>query len=278
MTVVIRKLLSRGDKIGIELGRLFIRPISGMPVPTNWFDEHSPALIREVLTTLGVKAYEYCSYTTGHYGSRKLPGLTLQFQSAVTDEGTYAIFNAELTRSRSTEAGKKGAPLPAGHFRVGKRSHFYRFWQSTGLPEPKRLAALHDYMGNLRGILFMADRTEGHQNRLDAGSLQPLSVPALDVRRAFLPDSLRTVPGQVPGNIQTRFPDKDAAQALAARGLQPKATTCHGGYGKAVISEHGNKENSSSSLSPKRPEEQTTEEWLADYSSPDDYTQATRLH
>lgn len=277
MTVVIRKLLSRGDEIGIERGRLVIRPISGMPVPSNWFEEHSPALIREVLSTLGVEAYEYCGYTTGHYGSRKLPGLTMQFQSAVTDESNYAIFNAELTRSRSTEAGKKGAPLPAGHFRVGKRSHLYRFWQSTGLPEPKRLAALHDYMGNLRGILFMADRTEGHQNRLDAGSLQPLSVPALDLRRAFLPDSLRTVPGQVPDNIQTRVPDKDSAQALAVRGFQPKATTCHWSYGKAVISEHGNKEIGSSSLSEKMPEEQTTEEWLADYSSPDDYTQATRL-
>lgn len=226
----------------------------------------------------GVSLWAGCSYTTGHYGSRKMPGITLQFQSAVTDENTYAIFNAELTRSRSTEAGKKGAPLPAGHFRVGKRSHFYRFWQSTGLPEPKRLAALHDYMGNLRGILFTADVTEGHQNRLDAGSLLPLSVPASDVLRAFLPDSLRTVPGQVPDNIQTRVPDKDAAQALAVRGFQPKATTCHGDYGKAVISEHGNKENSSSSLSPRRPEEQSIEEWLADYSSPDDYTQATRLH
>lgn len=277
MTVFIRKLLSRGDEICIELGRLVIRPISGMPVPPDWFQEHSPALIREVLTTLGVEAYEYCSYTTGHYGSRKLPGLTLQFQSAVTDESAYAIFNAELTRSRSTEAGKKGAPLPAGHFRVGKRSHFYRFWQSTGLPEPKRLAALHDYMGNLRGILLTADGTEGHQNRMDAGSLQPLSVPALNVRRAFLPDSLRTVPGQVSDNIQTRVPDKDSAQALAVRGFQPKTTTCHGNYGKAVISEHVNKEIGSSPLSHQRPEEQTTEEWLADYSSPDDYTQATRF-
>ncbi len=278
MTGLVRKLLSRGDEIGIERGQLVIRPISGMPVPSDWLQDHSQALVKEVLITLGVEAYEYHSYTTGHYGSRKMPGITLQFQSAVTDENTYAIFNAELTRSRSTEAGKKGAPLPAGHFRVGKRSHFYRFWQSTGLPEPKRLAALHDYMGNLRGILFAADRTDGHQNRLNAGSLQPLSVSALDVRRAFLPDNLRTVPGQVPDNIQTRVPDKNSDQAFAVRGFQRKTTTCHGDHGKAVISGCGNKEYSSPALSTRRPEEQSTEEWLADYCSPDAYTQSTRIH
>lgn len=270
MTVVIRKLLSRGDEICVERGRLVIRPVSGMPVPPDWFQEHSPAILREVLTTLGVEAYEYCRYTTGHYGLRKRPGLTLQFQSAITHEEAYAIFNVELTRSRSTGAGKRGAPLPTGHFRVGKRSHLYRFWRSTGLPEPKRLAALHDYMGNLRGIVFTAGRVESRKNRMSAGSLQPLSVSVLEVRRSFLPDNLRTTRGQTPDNIQTRVPDKDSAQALAVRGLQPKPITCYGDHGTAVISERGGKRGGSSPLSYKRPQDQTNDEWLADYSSPSD--------
>lgn len=278
MVISVGKLLSRGDEICIERGRLVIHPISGMPVPPDWYQAHSPALIREILTTLGIKAFEYCSYTTGYYGPRKLPGLALQFQSALTGESVYAIFNADLTRRRNTTAGMKGALLPAGHFRIGKRSHFYRFWQSTGIPEPKRLAAFHDYMGNLRGILFTADTTHGHKNRLTAGSLQTLSVPALDVRKAFLPDNLRTVARQMPDNIPTRFPDKDDAQTHAVRGFQPKATTCNENYGKAVISEHGNKENSPISPPKKKPAEQTTEEWLDDYFKPDDFTQVTRLH
>ncbi len=278
MAITVGKLLCRGDDVYIEHGRLVIRPASGKPIPQPWFQDHSPILIKEVLTNLRIKAYEYCSYTTGHYGSRKLPGLTLQFQNAVTGESAYAIFNAELTRRRNTEAGIKGAPLPSGHFRVGKRSHFYRFWQSTGIPEPKRLAAFHDYMGNLRGILFTAHETEGLQSRLDAGSLKTLSVPSLDVRKEFLPDSLRTIAKQMPDKILTRLPDKGDSQALAARGFQPKATTCSEYHGKAVFSGDGKEVSSSLSLSPKRPEEQTIDEWLADYCSQSDYTQTTRFH
>lgn len=268
MTISIRKLLSRGDEVCIERGQLVIRPASGKPVPPEWFQAHSKALIQEVLTTLGIEAYAYSGHTTGHYGPRKLPGLTLQLLSAVTHESAYAIFNVELTRRRTTRAGKQGDPLPPGHFRVGKGSHLYRFWQVTGRPEPKRLAALHDYLGNLAGILLTADRAEGHKDRMKTDSLRPLSVSGLEVRRAFLPDNTRTRPGQAPDNSRTRLPDKDSAQALAARGFQPDPTTCEESHGKTVISEHGYTGAGASPVRRKRPEEQTCEEWLADYSSP----------
>ncbi|MBV7573569.1 hypothetical protein KW846_12800 [Pseudomonas sp. PDM32] len=268
MNVDVRRVLNRAE-ICIEFGRLVILPTSGAPVPQHWFQEHSSGLIREILTTLGIEAYEYCSYTTGYYDKHKAAGVTLQFESAISDSTPYAIFNAELTRSRSTKTAKKGSPLPKGHFRISKRRHLYRFWKSTGLPEPKRLAALHDYMGNLAGILFTADWVKGRENRMDAGSLLPLSVSAGEIRKAFLPDNLRTTPGQAPDNIQTRLPDKDSALSLENRGLQPIPTTCHENHGKAVISERRDKGAGSSPPQRQTPQEQHWEDWLDEYSRPE---------
>jgi len=266
MTVSIRKLLSRGNEVCIELGRLVIRPAGEKPVPPDWLQEHSPTLIREILIAIGIDAYEYGGHTTGRYGWGKWSGLTLQFSSLVTHTDAHAFFNVELTRSRDTKAGRAGTPLPEGHFRVGKKHAFYRFWESTELPMPKRLASFHDYLGNLRGILFTAGITKGHENRLISKSLHPLSVSVADVRKAFLPDNSQTTARQVPDNSRTRVPDKDSAPALDPWGFQPESTTCAGDYGNKVISKRGNTGVGSLSLSCKRPEEQTTDEWLEDYS------------
>lgn len=212
MTVSIRQLLSRGDEVCIERGRLEIRPVSRKPVPPDWLQEHSPTLIREILIAIGIDAYEYSSCTTGRYSPRKWPGITLQFSSSVTHADAHAFFNVELTRSRDTKAGKAGTPLPTGHFRVGKGSHFFRFWEATGLLMPKRRSSFHDYLGNLRGILFAADITEGHENRLITRSILPLSVSAAEVCKAFLPDNCQTIARQEPD----KQPDKSAGQGFCS--------------------------------------------------------------
>ncbi|UVJ44298.1 hypothetical protein NVV94_01395 [Pseudomonas sp. LS1212] len=268
MTVTVGKLLNRGVEISIERGKLVISPSSGKPVPQDWWDKHSPALLREILVTLGMDAYEYGGYSTGLYGPHKAAGVTIQLPSFVGGLNTHAIFNAELNRDRSTKAGKKGTPLPMGHFRIGKRSHLYRFWQSTGLPPPKRLSSLHDYLGNLRGILFTADIVADRKNRLDAGSLRPLSITAVEVRKAFSPDNGRTTAGQATDNCRTKAPDKNSAPAQQNRGFQAKQTACTENHGNTVISTCEYTVDSEPVDSRKTPQEQTGEEWLADYSSP----------
>lgn len=264
MTITVGKLLIRGDEISIELGRLIISPSSGKHVPQEWLQEHSSALLREILVTLGLDAYEYGGYSTGWYDHHKAPGVTLQLPSFVEGLDTHAIFNAKLTRDRTTKAGAKGSPLPKGHFRIGERSHLYRFWQSTGLSTPKRLSSLHDYMGNLRGILFTADKVAGRKNRLDAGSLRPLSITSAEVRKAFQPDNGRTTSGQATDNSRTEVPDKNSAPAQQKRGFQEKPTAGTESHGNAVISTCGYTAVRSPVHSCKRPEEQTSEEWLAD--------------
>lgn len=267
MTVTVEKLLARGDEVSIERGQLVIRPSSGMPVPQDWRDKHSPALLREILVTLGMDAYEYGGYSTGLYGPRKAAGVTIQLPSFVGGMNTHAIFNAELNRDRTTKAGVKGSPLPKGHFRIGKGSHLYRFWNSAGLPTPKRLSSLHDYLGNLRGILFIADIVADRKNRLDAGSLRPLSITAVEVRKAFSPGNYRTTAGQATDNSRTKEPDKYSAPAQKNQGLQAKPTACTEHHVNAVISTCENTVVSELALARKELEEQSMETWLAGYSS-----------
>ena len=268
MTVTVGKLLSRGDEISIELGQLVIRPSSGKDVPEEWLQKHKPALLREILHTLGIDAYEYGGYSTGKFGHQKAPGVAMQLPSFVDGLDTHAIFNVELNRERTTKAGAKGSDLPKGHFRVGKRSHLYRFWQSTGLRTPKRLSSLHDYLGNLRDILFTADLVAGQTNRLDTASLRPLAIAFAEVRNAFQPDNCQTIPGQAAGNCRTKVPDKDSAPPQQNQGLQRNQTTGAENHGKTVISTDVYTAANVSTQPIKRPQEQTVEEWLTDYSSP----------
>lgn len=263
MSTLLATLVNRGDAVSIELGRLAISPASGKSVPADWLQANSRILLREILTVLSIEAYEYASYTAGFYDRIKAAGVTLQFVSTVAGINAYTIFNANLRRDRTTKAGAKGTPLPKGHFRIGKRSHFYRFWHSTQLPLPKRLSSLHDYMGNLQGILFTADKSQDKENRLDSGSLAPLSISAAEVHKAFKPDNSRTITGQTTDNHQTKVPDKDMPQTQQNRGLQGSSATCATNHGEAVISTRDNTVLTSPTPAHKRPEEQTTEEWLA---------------
>lgn len=266
----ISRLLSRGAKVSIELGRLVVRQPNGEEVGQDFLEKYSPVLQREILTALGIGAYEYRSYTTGHYDKSKFPGISLQCRSALEDEDTYVIFNVGLTRTRTTKAGEKDSPLPDGHFHIGERSHFYKFWKSTTLAIPKSLTSFHDYMGNLKGILFTASLTEGRDDgRMDAGSIRPVSVSAELVKQVFLPDNPRIASGYSPDNCRITNPDKDSAPGYAVRAFQPNSTTCDQRYGKAVIRKCDDTEANSPLPRSNRVEDQSNDEWEAAYNKPE---------
>lgn len=264
----IGRLLSRKAEVSIELGRLVVRQPNGKDVNQDWLKNYSKGLLHEILATLKINAYEYRSYSTGHYDQGKHPGVSLQFRPTINDDTTYVIFNASLTRSRTTKTGKKGSPLPKGHFHVGERSHFYKFWKSTSLAFPKSLTSFHDYMGNLENILFTASLTEGRDDgRMDAGSIRPLSVSSDFVRRTFLPDSSQIISGYAPDKSRITMPDKNLPLGLTGRPFQPISTTCDRRYGKTVIRDRDDTGPSSATPLPKRPQDQTVDEWTDDFCS-----------
>ncbi|WP_353844685.1 hypothetical protein [Pseudomonas sp. TAE6080] len=251
--------------MSIELGQLAIQPASGKPVPPEWINTNRARLCREVLISVGMDAFEYTDYSTGHYGKTRSAGITLRFVSVVNGQSVYAVFNADLTRQRNTATAKAGALLPKGQFRIGKRSHFYKFWMATGLPFPRRLSAMHDYIGKLRSVLLTGSLAG---DRLDAGSLVPVSLSAEQFRKAVLPDNFRTRSGQLPDNFRTRAPDKETATAQAERGLQPIPTTCVANHENKLIRKDEYKTIPYTPIdTPKPPQDQTVDEWLEAYSS-----------
>jgi hypothetical protein len=183
---------------------------------------------------------------------------------------TYTIFNVGLTRTRTTKSGKEGSPLPKGHFIVTKGGAFYKFWKSTALTIPKSLTSFHDYMGNLKGILYTANLTEGREDgRMVASSIKALSVSSDLMKERFLPDNPRITSGYAPDNCRITNPDKDSATGHAVRTFQPNSTTCGQHYGKAVIRKSDDTGAHSSAPRSNRVDDQSNDEWEAAYKKPE---------
>lgn len=261
MKACLEALIYRGDRVSIDKGRLEIAPVSRKAVPGEWLEDNSERLIVEILELVGEKGYLYESYSTGSYGECRAGGVTLQFVSLLEGTFAYAVFNARLTYVRGD---KKGKALPGRRFSVGKRSRFSEFWRNSGLRFPRSHTLFHDYMGNLRGIVFT-----GHtdNNRLDKRSLRPLSISAATIARLVIPNAPQTTPEQSANNIQTIAPNSDVLGTELRRGIRPDPSTGNLNHGNTDVRESGIRVGSPSV----RPEQQTRREWLDDYESGGEY-------
>lgn len=263
MECLAAKLLRRGDTVSIEHGQLAIQPASGKPVPPEWITANTARVCREVLMAVGMDAFEYVGYSTGHYGKTRSAGITLQFVSMLSGQSVYAVFNADLTRQRNTATGKAGALLPKGQFRIGKRSHFYKFWLSSGLQMPDRLQRFYKCMGKLSSVL-MAGAVSN--DRFDVQTIQPLTLSADEVSRAFSGHKEGTSRAQLGHKEGTISGHKELATGHEPQGFQPISTTCFSNHGNKVIRKDGYKTPPTTDLpTPKTPQDQSVDEWLDAY-------------
>ena len=154
---LLAKLLIRGDEISIVQGRLLIRPSSGLEVPPSWLKQNESLLINDICKLFNINVLRYQSYSTGCYGFKKSEGITLQFNNLKTNEGAYVVFNASLKRTRNSNGNKKGERLPNKQFNASKRTHFYKFWCSTGLKLPKSPSKFYECMGKLKALIFTGE-------------------------------------------------------------------------------------------------------------------------
>lgn len=262
---LLKALLERGDEVGIERGKLVIYPKSGKSVPDRWMKCHRDGLVTAILTALNLEAYKYISFTTGFYGLKKSQGVTLRFASHVAGKEVYGIFNAYLTRARTTKTGRKGSPLPGKEFRISERHHLYKFWLQTGLRLPKRLSGFSEYMGNLKSILFSASVVNG---RMDAASVRPLCVRCVDVRAAFLVDKEPTTHGQHTDKTRTRVTDKGSTPAQTPPDLQPSSGAC----AKSRVNTLPRKRDYKGTVIPfpqdDTPQYQSVDDWVAEFRAP----------
>ncbi|MDO8863708.1 hypothetical protein Q6D67_18610 [Haliea sp. E1-2-M8] len=254
-TILLHQILKRGDSVSIVGGRLCVEPASGAPVPPDWLKAHSREILTEILQRTGQDGFFYENFSTGCYGKCSAPGVTLQF-STIYQSDAYAVFNASLKYDRGS---KKGKRYPGKQFRVGQRSAFLKFWKRCGLPLRYR-SDLHEQMNQLQGLAFQGSRSN---ERIAKDTLQPVTMTADTIRRAFVsgesPGRFREDSGKVPGSGS----GKESAETLAPADLQPNPTTGTANYGNTVIRECGTRGPSPYPSIP--PEDQTHEEWLADY-------------
>lgn len=264
------QLFARGDQLEILQGQLTVTPRSGKPVPEHWLKANRDSLAREILTQLNLDAFVFSSYDTGHYSAKRCAGITLQFESLVSDSRPYCIFNAALDRIKTTKYGKKGSPLPAGQFRVGSKSSFIRFWKTTGLTPPPRLSSFHDYMGNLKKIIFTGRFKQGE--KLEKRTVQPLTVSSKAISSAYSlkpPDNIHTQPIQTPDKSQTSTPYNDFHSAQLPQGLASDSTTGDINYGTRHKEARVNGNNTLPINHSNNIEANNDDEWLTAYSERD---------
>lgn len=258
---MLRRMLARGDRVAVERGRLFVGPASGQTVPPEWLKEWEKPLITSVAKLASVDVLEYLSYGVGQYGKHKAGGVSLTMQGLIDGRDRHVIFNADVTRTRNSKTGKKGERLPKGQFRITQRHEFARFWRSTG-QKVRRWSGLHQYMGNLKKHVFVGSPVLGRPGRLDAKTVQPFEMSyeeVLDLSIGSNANSPQTTDKQDSDNSHTAFANKQLDEGQYLRGSQSDSGTGHSCHGNTIIRLKG---YTASFLSP---EDQTTEEWLADY-------------
>ena len=273
-TKLIAQLITRGDHLAIDGGRLELKTASGNAVPTDWLHKNRESLIQAILQITGVDGFIYTGYTTGRYQvnrNKRSDGITLNFVSLTSGEAVYAIFNVSLKRQRTTPYGKKGDPLPAGEFRISTRYGLYKFWVATGLALPKRIASLSEYLGNMKQLIFACELITDHprkQGRIDTRQgIRPLSITPDQIQLALntnqhLTDNSRATDGQLTDNSRTKVTDKTLQQDHKQKGFQPIPTTSHSKYETSYQGNTSNGMGAPGFCSPIPVDEQTEQEWV----------------
>ena len=236
-------LLDWGYSVSIESGHLIINPNNNMPCVEHLTNSHKLKLMVEILQKIGRDALTFHSHSASKYGPTLAGGVTLQFTHVLTGSEAYAIFNANLTRSRNTKNGRAGDPLPTKQFHVAKGSGFCKFWASTGLP-PRKLSSYYEYMGKLKPLFFESQDISNSNNRLNSSLLKPLHISFHKVKEAFgFSDSPPTSFRQATDKPPTVTTDKETLQPSKTLGLQADSTAGPNYYGKTVIRKKVIREN-----------------------------------
>ena len=240
---IVVKVLERRYSISMERGQLIINQSDGTPVAKSWIQSHQAQLVSEILKQTNRDALLYIGYSAAKYGDKLAGGVALQFTHVLTGAEVYAIFNADISRSRTTKHGKAGSPLPQGQFHVAKGSGFCKFWASTGLPS-RKLSSYYEYMGKLKLLIFESQDVSTSNNRLNSSLLKPLHISFHEVKEAFgFSDSPPTSFRQATDKPPTVTTDKETLQPSKTPGLQADSTAGANYYGKTVIRKKVIREN-----------------------------------
>jgi len=259
------RLTAKCSYIAIENGKLILESASGKPIPSDWLTKNALDISMQLAKLLDLPVFQYESFNTGRYGKHKASGVTLQFINLSDNKEAFMVFNAELTRERTTINGMKGDPLPNKQFRVRKGHGFYSFWVNSGLKTPSRLSKFSDYMGNLKAVLFTGqyNQQDLKREKLDKQSVAPLTITHQTIVEALSSShNLHTTHTQDSHKVRTISSHKETPQNQPPQGLQENQDTGVNQYGKRLQGSAVISQPNRLSIDPRN---QTSDEWLSDY-------------
>ncbi len=241
---LVSELLNQDYSVSVERGRLVVNQRDGTPMAKKWINRHHQKLVDDLLKKTGHDALVYIGYSADKYGENLAGGVTLQFKYAITGAEAYAIFNADLTRSRTTKHGKAGDPLPKGHFHVAKSSLFLKFWKKSGAAMARSRTDFHRRMGNLKLLLFTGSLHRSKKNKLINGTIFPLGITHEQVMDAYSHSDKSVISrGQLSDNSVIRASDKETLQPAKTLGLPADFTTGDICYGNTLIRKKVTRDN-----------------------------------
>lgn len=266
-------LLSRGDLVALDKGKLIIQPASGAKVPASWLKKHGDALALALATRANTSLYKHIGYTVGAYGKHKADGVTLQFVNMATGEEAYGIFNANRDRAQDSLKGKAGTKLPAKQFRITENAGLYKFWLRTGLEEPERkyLSEFHRVMGRLKSVYFTMRFSDG---KADKNTIQAANVTSIagHENRGEIGEKAGEKVGKNEGKkLGSANPANPSATGLTdetnyvSEKVRLKLISKKGSKDALHASNTLNTPNTKSTYNEIAPQEQSIDEWLSDY-------------
>lgn len=279
------RLTLRGDLVALKSGRLIIEPASGADVPDNWLKLHSDELALALATRSSVPLYKYIGYTVGSYGKHKADGATLRFVNMATGEEVYAVYNIDRDRIKGSAQGKAGSKLPGKQFRITERMALYKLWLRAGLPEPNRryLSEFHRVMGKLKTVFFTMCVSDGVA---DKNTIQAATLPTAEVHknRGKAGDKIGEEVGKNGGKIQgienpanpistghtgeSNYVSDKVRLKLISKEVSKDALPSSNTFNTTHSINTYNR-----SAMPVAPQDQSIDEWLNDYASPQSMTQ-----
>lgn len=246
--------MAPGHWVAIVAGRVEIQDMAGTMVTGCY----SRAQIEQIVGAIAAKResslYIYQGFSTGKYAGGRFAGVTLFYKDALSGDSFYVVFNAGLTYSRSTPTKKRGTPLPGKRFNVGKNHALTQLWKDLGLTLPAKLSELHKCMGKLSTVVVTAERKRG---KLVKGTISPANVQP-QPSDASPCDNLSIMARQERDKPATEVCDKESPEPLTTADSQPDSSA-----GLEDRVKQGNQ--GAALLSNVRPEDQSIDEWLADY-------------
>ena len=257
--------------------------------PHRAIDYNAEKLINDIALITGVLVLKYEGRSVGEYqqaSGKRAGGITLTFIAVGLGELFYAIFNVNTRRLRTTKTGRKGQPLPLGKFTVGGRAALPDLWRRLGLTNPRSPSDWPDCVGPrgpLSRLYLTAEILNGE--RLNKSTINLLNIEATAIAQCLdnFMDGVNSplTSRQFVVSPPLLDPVKGVPTAQCSCSLQPVPAAGCSDCGKTVkgnavnggpyplplrpVSDDAPVVEVQSQPVKKPPQEQTIDEWYAEY-------------